>query len=53
MNKDDIIKLIAYTLAVISLLAYLLYILSKHLTYEAIAKSKARRRKEFIKSKSK
>jgi hypothetical protein len=53
MNKDDIIELIAYGIAVISVLAYLLYILGNHLTYDAIAKSKARRRKEFFKSKSK
>lgn len=32
MNKDDTIELLAYTLAVISLLAYLLYILGKQLT---------------------
>jgi hypothetical protein len=53
MNKSDIIELLAYGIAVISVLAYLLYILSKHLTYEAIAKSKDKRRKEFFKSKSK
>lgn len=53
MNKNDIIELIAYGIAVISVLAYLLYILGKHLTYEAIAKSKARRRKEFFKNKAK
>ena len=32
MNKDDIIELLAYGIAVISVLAYLLYILSKHPT---------------------
>jgi len=53
MDKSDIIKLLAYTLAVISVLAYLLYILGNHLTYEAIARDKDKRRKEFFKSKAK
>lgn len=53
MDKSDIIELLAYTLAVISSLACLLYILGEHLTYEAIARDKDKRRKEFFEKKAK
>jgi hypothetical protein len=53
MNKSDIIELLAYTSALVFLLVYLLYILSKHLTYEAIARDKDKRRKEFLEKKAK